>query len=126
MSRRALVVAYCFPPHAAIGTHRALRLVSHLASTGWQVDVLTADERTYLPGTPVDHRLLGKVPESVRVFKAGAFRGWTALGRAIGPFKQRLRGRQAGNGASSAPAEYSVTASHPGRLRELKTLIEEL
>ena len=51
---RALIVAYCFPPHGAIGTHRTLRLVQCLSREGWEVDVVTADPAAYMPGTPLD------------------------------------------------------------------------
>jgi glycosyltransferase involved in cell wall biosynthesis len=68
------VVAYDFPPHAAIGTMRTLRLVRHLARAGWKVSVLTGDPRTYLPSTPVDEALLARVPESVEVIRASSMR----------------------------------------------------
>ena len=65
-SRRpsALVVAYCFPPHAAIGTHQTLRLISHLASHGWHVRVLTVRPKDFLAGTPVDERLLERIAQA--------------------------------------------------------------
>jgi len=72
--RSVLVVAYDFPPHAAIGTMRTLRLVRHLVREGWQVSVLTGDPRTYLPSTPVDEGLLERVPDSVEVIRASAMR----------------------------------------------------
>lgn len=72
--RSVLVVAYDFPPHAAIGTMRTLRLVRHLTRVGWKVSVLTGDPRTYLPSTPVDEALLARVPESVEVIRASSMR----------------------------------------------------
>ena len=71
---RVLVVTYNFPPHAAIGTMRTLRQVRHLAETGWEVEVLASDPRTFRPVTPVDEALLARVPSSVRVVRAGAWR----------------------------------------------------
>jgi hypothetical protein len=71
VSRRplhALVVAYDFPPHAAIGTMRTLRLVQRLAEDGWDVKVLTSDPRSYKAGTPVDEGLLARVPPLSRLF----------------------------------------------------------
>ncbi len=73
---RALVVAYDFPPHAAIGTMRTLRVVRELDARGWQVTVLTGDPSAYLPGTPIDRALLERVPPGVRVIAAGAIRPW--------------------------------------------------
>ena len=72
--RSVLVVAYDFPPHAAIGTMRTLRLVRHLDRIGWRVRVLTGDPATYLPGTPVDEALVERVPPSVEVIRAAAWR----------------------------------------------------
>lgn len=72
--RSVLVVAYDFPPHAAIGTMRTLRLVRHLDRVGWNVRVLTGDPSTYLSSTPVDDALLARVPVSVEVIRAGALR----------------------------------------------------
>ncbi|MGE0592998.1 MAG: glycosyltransferase [Vicinamibacterales bacterium] len=91
---RVLVVAYDFPPHAAIGTMRTLRVVRQLSARGWDVAVLTGDERTFLPGTPVDQALLARVPADVRVVRAASWRGWDRLQRAV-------RGRA--NGAGSRP-----------------------
>ena len=72
--RSVLVVAYDFPPHAAVGTMRTLRLVRHLDRIGWKVRVLTGDPSTYLPSTPVDDALLARVPDAVEVIRAAAWR----------------------------------------------------
>jgi len=122
-SRRpsALVVAYCFPPHAAIGTHRTLRLISHLASDGWHVRVLTVRPKDFLAGTPVDERLLDLIPAGVEVERTRAFRGlsrsWQVLSR-FRPRRARPVGAVAGVGATSAPA----AAARVG----VKQLAEEL
>jgi glycosyltransferase involved in cell wall biosynthesis len=77
--RRALVVAYDFPPHAAIGTMRTLRLVQRLVEDDWEVRVLTSDPRTFRSGTPADNSLLARVPSSVTVLRAPVVRGLDAL-----------------------------------------------
>lgn len=64
-----LVIAYCFPPHGAVGTLRTLRLVRRLCQDGCTVTVVTGDPATYRPGTPVDRTLLDAVPEEVRVIR---------------------------------------------------------
>lgn len=69
-----LVVAYNFPPHAAIGTMRTLRLVRYLAERGWSIEVLTSDPRTFRASTPVDDALLSRVPPQVRVVRAASWR----------------------------------------------------
>ena len=53
---------------------RTLRLVRHLDRVGWRVRVLTGDPATYLPSTPVDHALSARVPASVEVIRAAAWR----------------------------------------------------
>lgn len=75
--RHALVVAYSFPPHGAIGTMRTLRVVRQLHSQGWRVTVLTGAPSHYLPQTPVDTALLARVPDGVRVVRAGAWHAWS-------------------------------------------------
>lgn len=121
---RALIVAYCFPPHAAIGTHRTLRLVSHLVDRGWHVDVLTVAEDTYLNGTPVDERLHERVPPSVRVIRSGAFRGFSKAGR----FINRVRPTRVAGDAPAAHVSTAVHTSprHRGALESMKLLAEEL
>jgi glycosyltransferase involved in cell wall biosynthesis len=115
---RALVVAYDFPPHGAIGTMRTLRAVRQLHADGWDVTVLTSSPATYLPGTPIEARLLDDVPPGVRVIRARAFRGLDALTRAVrgGP------GRAADAPASGTSAR--VRAARPGRMRRAKDLVD--
>jgi glycosyltransferase involved in cell wall biosynthesis len=78
-----LVVAYNFPPHAAIGTMRTLRVVRRLHDEGWRVSVLTGSPPNYLPGTPVDPALLEAVPRGVHVVRAPALRAWDRLYRTL-------------------------------------------
>ena len=121
--RRALVVAFCFPPHAAIGTHRTIRLVTHLASHGWHVDVLTVAPDTFLAGTPTDPDLLRSIPTTARVVRARALRGLSTLGRWVEPLKRAVR--RAPEPAAAAPpahAEKGAAGQRPG----VKTLLEEL
>lgn len=77
--RHALVVAYDFPPHAAIGTMRTLRVVRRLVEEDWDVTVLTGDACTFRPGTPVEGALLERVPSCVRVLRARTWRGFDTL-----------------------------------------------
>ena len=124
VNRRALVVAYCYPPHAAIGTHRTVRLVTHLVSHGWQVDVLTVDPTTFLAGTPVDPNLLKSIPPAAGVKRVRAWRGLSAMGRWLKPVKELVRGRSvpAKTAAVSVPTGEGSRGGKPG----LKTLLEEL
>jgi glycosyltransferase involved in cell wall biosynthesis len=82
-ARRVLVVAFCFPPHGAIGTLRTLRVVRRLHETGWDISVLTCDPAEYLPGTPLDAALSVQVPPTVRIIPTHALRPWLRLQRVL-------------------------------------------
>ena len=102
-----LVVAYDFPPHAAIGTMRTLRVVRQLHESGWQVTVLTGDPRSFLATTPVDQKLLERVPAGVHVVRAGSIRGWQRL-------QQGIRGaRPAHTSTATAPAAAPRGTTQP-------------
>jgi glycosyltransferase involved in cell wall biosynthesis len=100
---RALVVAYDFPPHAAIGTMRTLRLVQQLAQEGWDVRVLTSDPRTFRPGTAVDDQLLARVPASVMIVRAGVLRGLERLKRVVRSRPHAERGPSAAAARRTQP-----------------------
>ncbi len=108
-ARRALVIAYSFPPHAAIGTMRTLRLVRKLHERGWQVTVLTGDPATYLPSTPIEHALLDRVPAAVRVIRARALRPVQRLQDVIAAQVRRPRPAA----AAAAAAKGAVRTSTP-------------
>ena len=107
---RALIVAYNFPPNAAIGTMRTLRLIERLAADNWDVRVLTAAPSSYPPGEPVDLALLPRVPASVQVIPVAVLRPYAAAVRAI----RHLRPRSSA-AAASGPAATSGTPSSPRR-----------
>jgi glycosyltransferase involved in cell wall biosynthesis len=94
----ALVIAHTFPPHAAIGSQRTMRVIKQLHARGWQVTVLTGDPATYLPHTPVDTALLEQIPPGVRIVRAGTWHGWTHLGNAL------VKSFEAGGVASGSPS----------------------
>jgi hypothetical protein len=116
---RILVIAYDFPPHAAIGTLRTLRLVRHLAESGWNVTVLTSSPATFLPGTPVDASLESQVPANVRVIRARALRPFDRLASL---FKRRPRPQPdaSRSSASSAPASHRAS----GGVRAVKDWVD--
>jgi glycosyltransferase involved in cell wall biosynthesis len=109
---RVLIVAYDFPPHAAIGTMRTLRVVQQLVRANWDVTVLTSDPRSFRAGTPHDDRLLASVPPQVRVVRAGVWRGFEAL---KGMVRKSVAASPRHDGA--APAS-SPTEAPGGKKRE--------
>ena len=119
---RTLVVAYDFPPHAAIGTQRTLRFVRHIDAEGWPVAVLTGDPARFRKGTPVDHALLHRVPASVDVTR-------TTVLRPIDAFSTLVRGRSSSASkpqptANDGPRVPAVTAARPSALRAIKQWID--
>jgi glycosyltransferase involved in cell wall biosynthesis len=98
-SLRVMVIATNFPPDGAVGTMRTLRLVRHLASEGWCVDVVTVSPDRFRPGTVSDPALLDKVPAAVEVMRP---RPWRPIERCAAA----LRGR---GGSPAAPAAARPT-----------------
>jgi glycosyltransferase involved in cell wall biosynthesis len=114
MSRRprALVIAYDFPPHAAIGTMRTLRLVQQLVREEWDVTVLTSDPATFRPKTPLDEALLTRVPSGVRIVRAPSFRGL-----------EQLKGLVRRSGHERAAGPSSANGRSPGRAQRSKSVV---
>lgn len=68
--RRALMVAFHFPPQAgSSGIQRTLNFVKHLPSSGWQPTVLSAHPRAY---EECSSDLLRQIPSTTRVVRAFA------------------------------------------------------
>src|SRR5690242_20573340 len=82
-ARRALVVAYCFPPNGVVGSLRTLRVVKQLVAEGWTTTVLTGDVASYPEGTRVDRQLQRQVPGEVREMRVWACRGLYTLTRLV-------------------------------------------
>lgn len=97
MNMRVLVIAYDFPPHAAIGTIRTVRLVRQLHHEGCHVTVLTGSPCTYLPGTPVERELEAQVPSGVELLQVRAVRPFAAL-------EGRIRRTRSRRSKGAAPA----------------------
>lgn len=115
--RGAMVVACNFPPDAAVGTMRTLRLVRHLAKTGWGVDVVTMAEETFRPGAVLDSALLDKVPPQVIVTRAPALRPLERSSAALRG--RRWRGQAS---ARTAPRRTEAGASAHAGARHLSRL----
>lgn len=66
-TRRALIVAYVFPPSGGAGVQRVAKFVKYLPEFGWDCSVLTVSN----PSVPLrDDTLLSEIPESTVVRKA--------------------------------------------------------
>jgi glycosyltransferase involved in cell wall biosynthesis len=67
--RRALVIAYFFPPLGGAGVQRTLKFVRYLPERGWRSTVVSTRSRIY--GTH-DPSLVREIPEGTRVVRAPA------------------------------------------------------
>jgi glycosyltransferase involved in cell wall biosynthesis len=68
--RRALFIAYTFPPVGGAGVQRTTKFVKYLPQFGWDASVLTVTN----PSVPVrDDSLCGDVPPSTNVVRARTF-----------------------------------------------------
>ena len=118
---RTLVVAYDFPPHAAIGTQRTLRFVRHIDGEGWPVAVLTGDPKRFRAGTPVDDALLQRVPVGVKVVR-------TRVLRPVDRLSQFMRGTDRSSASAPKASKERVatasTAERPSAIRSLKKWID--
>ena len=121
-SKRLLVVAYCFPPNADVGTQRPLRLVSYLADRGWQIAVLTPRPDQYRSGTAVDERLIERVPGGVTTVQTDVWRGITTL-RNIVRHSRRQPVVLKTHTRGGAPA---AQAHRVRPLNRIRTMLEEL
>jgi glycosyltransferase involved in cell wall biosynthesis len=110
-TRRALVITTNFPPDAAVGTMRTLRLVRYLAQAEWDIDVVTIAPETLRRGTVLDPALLDRVPPAVYVATPGA---WRPLERLAAALKSGRRAQPTASDASS-PAQRSLSASAAAR-----------
>lgn len=103
--KRVLVVAYYFPPVAATGAMRPLGFCRYLSTYGWIPHVVTTTPSAVYPVHPVDERLLGKLPSTVKV---EAIPYTSALDRLL-HFRKLIRDRlgRRGNGSVSAGVNHA-------------------
>jgi hypothetical protein len=74
--KRLLIVSPHFPPVNAPDMQRVRMSLPHFVKAGWEVTVLTADDRE--PQAPLEPALLQTVPDSVRVIRVPCLsRRWT-------------------------------------------------
>lgn len=116
-SRRCLLIAYHYPPSAAVGGRRAAHFASRLAQFGWTPRVLTIPDAQV---AQIDRGRLAEVAE-IPVETASA---WPTLVDGLTVLADRRRGRSATAPATpsavpapSTPAEASAGESLRSRLR---------
>lgn len=132
--RRALIVAYVFPPAGGAGVQRVTKFVKYLPEFGWDCSVLTVAN----PSVPVfDQTLEGEIPEDTVIRRARTLEPGYALKNAVsaGSDASRSRGpglikrqiksavRAAGNAVLQPDAQILW---YPHAVREGMRLLEEL
>ncbi|HVY62066.1 MAG TPA: glycosyltransferase family 4 protein [Planctomycetota bacterium] len=97
--RRALLVAFHYPPATAIGARRAVRFAKHLPAHGYEVAVLAAD-----PGSEVGCRVdpAARGPDGVPVYHAPA-------SDRVKTLRARIGGRGAADRRGSTPLPSAST-----------------
>lgn len=124
MSSRAMVVACNFPPDASVGTMRTLRLVRHLAESGWDVDVVTVAPDGLRQGAVIDMALVDKIPREVTVVHARPLRPFERLSALV---KRRPASRgNSGTSPIEAAGEATRVASPRSRTRRFLTAVATL
>jgi hypothetical protein len=69
-TRRALFIAYTFPPVGGAGVQRTTKFVKYLPQFGWEVSVLTVSN----PSVPLrDESLCRDIPSATRIVRARTF-----------------------------------------------------
>ncbi len=82
MSRRALLIAYHFPPiQGSSGVHRTVAFARYLREFGWDVSVLTVHPRVYLSGRSENADLIPGDINVHRAFACDAQRDFSIGGR---------------------------------------------
>lgn len=108
--RRALLVAYCFPPVGGAGVQRPVKWVKYLRRAGWDVTVLTPSN----PSVPaLDETLCADIPAGTEILRA----------RTLEPaydVKRSASGPAADGAAWSAPLRWARSAA----LRVAKTVLQ--
>ena len=79
--RRALVIAYYFPPLGGAGVQRTLKFVKYLPEFGWRATVVSTRSRAY--GT-ADASLVDEIPAGTKVVRAPAVPAARWLAIALG------------------------------------------
>ncbi len=120
--KRLLFIAYNFPPNAEPGTHRSFRFVRYLRKLNWEVVVLTANPRDYLPETPVDAHYMKHLPPDLEIIHSPVFRGLTKAIRFRDYLKQSIsRSPPTKSNSSSAPNKSQQAPSHFQTFKDLMT-----
>jgi glycosyltransferase involved in cell wall biosynthesis len=110
MRKKALFIAYIFPPLARAGVHRTVRFTRYLPEMGWDITVLTVAEPHYPPQSPVDRELLNNSRR--RAYQSTpVFQGLENLFRMKDLFRRRPQKTTNGRETETPRTEREATKS---------------
>lgn len=115
---RVLVVAYYFPPLSATGGMRPLNFCRYLNHYGWQPHVLSVDHSTTRHLLALDEKLLGGLPDNVRIDRIPDLRPTETLLRIKHRLQHVLRSLRFPNGdhnCQQSPQGGDGRATETGR-----------
>ena len=72
-SRKALIIAYHFPPAGGGGVQRTLKFVKYLRCFGWEPVVLTVQNPDF---DHFDQELVDDIPCDIQVYKTSEINFW--------------------------------------------------
>jgi glycosyltransferase involved in cell wall biosynthesis len=120
--RKALIIAYRFPPQGGGGVQRTIKFVKYLHRFGWWPMVHTAENPYW---SLWDESLLPEIPAGVRVYRTRTFE--------IERLEKRLRGLVVGNGGGqsgrdgtrSRPAPTLTPVRYAGPLASMNRMMHQ-
>lgn len=116
--KRALFVAYQFPPAGGIGVHRAVKFTKFLPEFGWETSVLTVSN----PSVPLtDNSLLADIPESTEVVRAKTWEPSYAFKEKFGG-KRPSQSTSANNNESKSSLVRKMTSAAKRSIRSAVNL----
>lgn len=114
-SSKVLIVSYVFPPMAAVGVFRVIKMCKFLPHFNWQPSVLTVKEGF---NYAYDHAALERLDKDLKIYRSGYF----------SPFEWRdqKQHQQAKPNAPSVPPNRSTTSAGPSLATRLKRFIRNM
>lgn len=74
--KKLLIVAYFFPPFREVGAFRIRKLVKYFSRFGWDITVVTVDEKYYEQNS-IDYGMLNDIPDNVEIIKTKRIKEFT-------------------------------------------------
>ena len=68
MKKKILIIAYFFPPYGSVGAFRVSKLVKYFKNFGWDITVITVDEK-YYSSKELDYNKVNDIPDDIQVIK---------------------------------------------------------